>query len=261
MYLQHCLIIHLLWSTDIMRGNRGTSCLLGIPTPGPFCCLKLDCTAFVLVTGGDLSCPFVTFACLCFSIPLCTGSRRRLYRLQTPPGLPTPFTPAPDATRAPDALHLGSRRRPGSRRQLGSRRHIYLGSDTAFISGCNANYSAPKSSDARAIFLSRRLVFPASSRAPLLSAPFSFPPPLGASQLPVSVWYRAVWPWAVTPWEAFWLQECSASFLMTLPSIHTAIFRNTVWAPCNGGILFFCGRCTLGLSAGRFPIGAGDGES
>ena len=59
MYLQHCLIVHLLWSTDIMRGNQGTSCLLGIPTPGPFFCLKLDCSAFVLVTGGDCLVPCV----------------------------------------------------------------------------------------------------------------------------------------------------------------------------------------------------------
>ena len=102
MYLQHCLIVHLLWSTDIMRGNQGTSCLLGIPTPGPFCCLKLDFSVLVLVTGGDFLVPCVS-CFLCISVLL----------------IP-----------APDAIFIGSLRHPGSGRQPGSRRHIYLGSDT-----------------------------------------------------------------------------------------------------------------------------------
>ena len=69
-----------------MRGNQGTSCLLGIPTPGPFCCLKLDCSVFVLVTGGD-------FRVSC-DVRVLVYFNPFLYRLQTPSLL------APDATRA-----------------------------------------------------------------------------------------------------------------------------------------------------------------
>ena len=56
-----------------------------------------------------------------------------------------------DATPAPDAIFFSVQTPPGSRS---------LPTDTTFISGFYANYTASKSSYARAIFLSCRVVFP-----------------------------------------------------------------------------------------------------